>query len=92
MSRSQDKFVVRLPDGMRERISDEARSARRSMNMEIVHRLNHSIEAEEKIRRLEAALDDAQDANRSLREENRELAKRFATSLPYMMQAQGASA
>ncbi|MCK8779060.1 Arc family DNA-binding protein [Rhizobium sp. NTR19] len=34
--REQDKFMLRLPDGMRERISDAAKANRRSMNAEIV--------------------------------------------------------
>lgn len=46
-SRTADKFVVRLPDGMRERIADVARSHHRSMNSEIIHRLEKSISAEE---------------------------------------------
>ena len=35
-SNSQDKFIVRLPDGMRERIKVVADENRRSMNAEIV--------------------------------------------------------
>lgn len=31
-----DKFVVRLPDGWRDTIKDEARKAHRSMNAEII--------------------------------------------------------
>ena len=38
-SRTADKFVVRLPDGMRERIADVARNHHRSMNSEIISRL-----------------------------------------------------
>jgi hypothetical protein len=34
-----DKFMLRLPDGMRERIKTEAEANRRSMNAEIVARL-----------------------------------------------------
>lgn len=41
-SQSQDKFVVRLPDGMRERIKAEAEANNRSMNAEIVARLEGS--------------------------------------------------
>ncbi len=48
----EEKFVVRLPDGMRERIALQARENTRSMNSEIVHRL-------EKTAELEAALDRA---------------------------------
>ncbi|MGY2147715.1 Arc family DNA-binding protein [Pseudomonas sp. GXZC] len=48
----EEKFVVRLPDGMRERIAVQARENTRSMNSEIVHRLESTVE-------LEAALDRA---------------------------------
>ena len=42
-SRTADKFVVRLPDGMRERIADVARNHHRSMNSEIISRLEQSL-------------------------------------------------
>tara|TARA_R110001592_G_scaffold310481_1_gene585030 strand:+ start:404 stop:727 length:324 start_codon:yes stop_codon:yes gene_type:complete len=42
-SRTADKFVVRLPDGMREHIADVARQHHRSMNSEIIARLEHSL-------------------------------------------------
>lgn len=42
-SRTADKFVVRLPEGMRERISDVARDHHRSMNSEIIARLEQSL-------------------------------------------------
>ncbi len=42
-SRTADKFVVRLPDGMRERIADVARNHHRSMNSEIIARLERSL-------------------------------------------------
>lgn len=35
-SRHQDQFVLRMPDGMRERITESAKSNNRSMNSEIV--------------------------------------------------------
>ena len=40
--RESDKFMLRLPEGMRERIAAEAKASGRSMNAEIVHRLNLS--------------------------------------------------
>nr|WP_137162101.1 Arc family DNA-binding protein [Pseudomonas asiatica] len=46
-SRTADKFVVRLPDGMREKIADIARDNHRSMNSEIIARLGLSIEQDE---------------------------------------------
>ncbi len=42
-SRTADKFVVRLPDGMRDRISEVAQSNHRSMNSEIIQRLEQSL-------------------------------------------------
>ena len=44
-SRTLDKFVVRLPDGMRDRIAEAAEANNRSMNAEIVARLEASFEA-----------------------------------------------
>lgn len=41
-SRSSDQFRLRLPDGMRERLKVAAAENRRSMNAEIVHRLDMS--------------------------------------------------
>ncbi|MQT47819.1 Arc family DNA-binding protein [Pseudomonas helleri] len=42
-SRTADKFVVRLPDGMRERIAEVARNHHRSMNSKIIARLEQSL-------------------------------------------------
>lgn len=41
-SQSQDKFIVRFPDGMRDRIKHAAQKNGRSMNAEIVNRLERS--------------------------------------------------
>jgi hypothetical protein len=38
-SQKQDKFVLRLPDGLRDRIKNKADSSGRSMNAEIVQLL-----------------------------------------------------
>ncbi|MNO12939.1 Arc-like DNA binding domain protein [compost metagenome] len=43
-SRTADKFVVRLPDGMREQIADVAKDNHRSMNSEIISRLKKSLD------------------------------------------------
>ena len=45
-SRTADKFVVRLPEGMRDRIADVARAQHRSMNSEIIARLESSLQQE----------------------------------------------
>lgn len=42
-SRTADKFVVRMPDGLRERIAEVARDNHRSMNSEILDRLERSL-------------------------------------------------
>lgn len=44
-SRTADKFVLRLPDGMRERVAEAARGSHRSMNSEIISRLEVSLES-----------------------------------------------
>ena len=41
-SRGLDKFVLRLPDGMRDKISVAARAYKRTMNAEIIQRLEAS--------------------------------------------------
>ncbi|ORL64402.1 Arc family DNA-binding protein [Pseudomonas putida] len=45
-SRNADKFVIRLPDGMRDRIAEVARDRHRSMNSEIIARLEQSMDAD----------------------------------------------
>lgn len=47
-SRTADKFVVRLTDGLRVRIAENARGNHRSMNGEILARLEGSMELEAK--------------------------------------------
>ena len=42
-SRDADKYVVRFPDGMRDRIAEEAKANNRSMNAEIIARLEQSL-------------------------------------------------
>ncbi|MDD0837926.1 Arc family DNA-binding protein [Curvibacter sp. HBC61] len=43
-SEIQERFIVRLPDGMRDQIASEAKSNQRSMNAEIVHRLQQTFQ------------------------------------------------
>ena len=45
-SRDQDKFVLRMPDGLRPQISDAALTNDRSMNSEIIYRLRKTISLE----------------------------------------------
>lgn len=44
VSRESDRFIVRLPDGMREQLSASAKENGRSMNAEVVARLQASYE------------------------------------------------
>lgn len=46
-SDAQDRFMVRLPEGMRERISASAKASKRTMNAEIVARLELSFADDE---------------------------------------------
>jgi hypothetical protein len=43
-SKLLDQFVIRMPDGLRDRLAEEAAINQRSMNAEIVHRLVSSLE------------------------------------------------
>jgi hypothetical protein len=45
-ARDSDKFVVRFPNGMRDKISWSAEKGHRSMNSDIIHRLARSMAAE----------------------------------------------
>ncbi|NMX87150.1 Arc family DNA-binding protein [Pseudomonas sp. WS 5010] len=45
-SHEKDKFVIRLPDGLRPSINAQAKANHRSMNNEIIHRLERSLELE----------------------------------------------
>ncbi|WP_053081776.1 Arc family DNA-binding protein [Methylobacterium aquaticum] len=45
-SRDSDKFLLRLPDGMRERIAVIAKKNMRSMNSEIIFQLEQIIRSE----------------------------------------------
>ncbi len=47
-SRTADKFLLRLPEGLRDRINLAAESNHRSMNCEIIARINGSLELEQK--------------------------------------------
>ena len=43
-SETQERFIVRFPDGMRDRIAEAAKANNRSMNSEIVARLERSFQ------------------------------------------------
>jgi plasmid stability protein len=46
-SETADKFVVRLPQGMRDRIKVKAATTRRTMNSLIIHALDRALAADE---------------------------------------------
>jgi hypothetical protein len=48
-SDKQDKFMLRFPDGMRDRIREEAEANGRSMNAEIVYRLAQTLGLDEQL-------------------------------------------
>lgn len=45
-----DKYILRFPEGMRERIAEAAKANNRSMNAEILARIEASFEAQEDAR------------------------------------------
>lgn len=45
-SRSLDKIIARLPDGMRDRLKNAAEENNRSVNAEVVHSLSVSLGAD----------------------------------------------
>lgn len=52
-----EKFVIRLPTGMRGRVRGAAKANHRSMNSEIVSRLDATLRLEQEIARLTAVID-----------------------------------
>lgn len=72
-SRNADKFVVRFPDDMRDRIAEVARENHRSMNSEIIARLESSLRQDNVLGRpLPASLD-----SNEISAHERELLQRF---------------
>ncbi|MCD5972582.1 Arc family DNA-binding protein [Pseudomonas sp. CDFA 550] len=53
----EEKFVVRLPTGMRTRVRKIAKANHRSMNAEIVNRIDSSLRQDLEILRLKAVID-----------------------------------
>lgn len=51
-STTADKFLVRLPEGLRERINEASEKNHRSMNGEIVARIDGSLDLERKYEEL----------------------------------------
>ena len=55
MAQDQDKFIARLPDGLRERLKTVAERNKRSMNAELVQALEYHLGSEEHAVRFAAA-------------------------------------
>jgi hypothetical protein len=55
--RGADQFMVRMPEGLRDRLRQAAADNGRSMNAEIVLRLTESLDGDDRMARIEAKLD-----------------------------------
>ncbi len=62
--RESDKFMLRFPDGMRDRIRTEAEANGRSMNAEIIHRLEITLEMDDYVPKLNAQTETPAEADR----------------------------
>lgn len=67
-SSKQDQFVLRFPDGLRDRVKNAAQRNRRSMNAEIIAALEYGLEAEGLVIKLRERQNHLEVENTSLRE------------------------
>ncbi|ABS49272.1 MULTISPECIES: Arc family DNA-binding protein [Yersinia pseudotuberculosis complex] len=83
---AQDKFMLRLPDGMREAIGERAKQNGRSMNSEIVQILQDAIDGEKNLTDLSLLIekipsnansDEITEVFRKLVDQQNELLKKF---------------
>jgi hypothetical protein len=58
VGRGSDQFVIRFPDGMRDRLAKLAAANGRSMNAELIIRLENSISVSGELKELEDALNE----------------------------------
>jgi hypothetical protein len=72
-SRESDKFILRLPDGMRERLAEVAESQGRTMNAVVIDALAENLAG---AKTFERRLDDIEKAIRALTEAVSEINKR----------------
>jgi predicted DNA-binding protein len=56
--RGSDQFVIRFPEGMRDRIAKLAAANGRSMNAELIDRLEKSMDDSDDLKDLEVSLND----------------------------------
>lgn len=78
-----DKFMLRLPDGMREQIKDAASANNRSMNSEVVHALSLYLAT-----KTEGAAQEEAAASSAVESAVFELTKKFAAELRQLMYRQ----
>lgn len=74
-SRTADKFVIRLTDGMRDRVRDASTASHRSMNSELLYRIENSFSQDQEVHRLNQVVD-------SLLQENKRLKQLHHEGLP----------
>lgn len=69
----QDKFMLRMPDGMRDRLKDEAAANNRSLNAEIIARLERTLDPDQSVHPVALAVTEeiVERVVRKLREEER---------------------
>lgn len=58
----QDKFMLRFPDGMRERLKEEAAKNNRSMNAEIIYRLQTTLDMDAYVPQVNAQIEPPDEA------------------------------
>ncbi|MEN5424387.1 Arc family DNA-binding protein [Comamonas aquatica] len=49
---AEDKYIIRFPDGMRDRLKDAAKANNRTLNAEIVARLERSFTADKEVEQI----------------------------------------
>lgn len=52
--RESEKFMLRFPDGMRDRVREEAEINSRSMNAEIIHRIQRTLDMDDYVPKVNA--------------------------------------
>lgn len=55
-SREADKFIVRMPHGLRERVAERAEHEGRSMNSVVVRAVEHALEGKDRLETMLGAL------------------------------------
>jgi cytochrome c-type biogenesis protein CcmH/NrfG len=88
-STTADKFVLRLPGGMREQVAKIAKTNRRSMNSEIISRLEASLDNDDNdsiAAQVSVDSPELTEHERALLKSFRQLAKRQQTALVHLIE------